>query len=51
MGLDVSALAASMVLELSAHGIEAIARRKINVFMSVVLGRIALHHDFPTRNL
>ena len=43
MSLDFSALAASMVLELSAHRIEAIAHRDINVFMRVVLGRIALH--------
>jgi len=51
MGLDVSALAASIVFELSAHGIEAIAHRDINVFMGVVLGWIALHHDLPARNV
>src|ERR1700676_1499939 len=39
MSLDVSALAASMIHELSAHRIEAIAHRNINIFMSVVLGR------------
>jgi vacuolar iron transporter family protein len=50
MSLDVSALAASIVLELSAHGIEAIAHRDIDVFVSVVLGRITLHHDLPARN-
>jgi hypothetical protein len=36
MSLDVSALATSMVLELPAHRIEAIAHRDIKVFMSVV---------------
>jgi hypothetical protein len=50
MSRDFSALAASMVLELSAHRIEAIAHRDINVFMSVVLGRIALHHDLSAGN-
>ena len=40
-----------MVLELSAHRIEAVANCNINVFMGMMLGRIALHHDLSTRNL
>ncbi len=40
-----------MVLELSAHRIEATANCNINVFMGLVLGRIALLHDLSTRNL
>jgi hypothetical protein len=49
--LDVSALAARMILELPAHRIEAIADRDIDVFMGMVLGRIALHDDLLARNL
>jgi hypothetical protein len=51
MSLCVSAVAANMVLESSAHRIEAIAYRNINVLMSVMLGRIALHYDLLARNL
>src|SRR6185437_4564003 len=51
MSLDVSALAANMVLELSSHRIEAIAHRDINVLMSAMFGWIALHHDLLARNL
>ena len=40
-----------MVLELPAHRIEAIADRDVDVFMGMVLGRIALHDDLLARNL
>ena len=50
MRLDVSALMSGMVFKLSTHCIEAITHCDINVFMGMVFGWGALHHDFLAWN-
>jgi hypothetical protein len=49
--LDVAAAVTDMVLELSAHRIEAVADGDVDVLVRVVLRRIALHDDLLARDL
>src|SRR5512143_943334 len=49
--LHVPAPAPDIVLELAPHGVEAVAHRDVDVLVGMVLGRIALHHDFLAGDL
>jgi hypothetical protein len=49
--LDIASAATDMVLQLPPHRVEAVLDGDIDVFMCVVLGRIAFHHDLLAGNL